>query len=140
MRRHWGVLFAALFLSVVLSSCGKKTIQLQSPATGFIEKEDTGAFTLDIKPWPPKTGDLDLTVQAVDGTGLPVNDATVNIDFAMPSMAMSGPSVKLTPTGKDGVYTGKATLSIATDYQAKVTVKPAAGDAENGAFSFKIAF
>jgi len=122
MKMQRGFL-ASLFLFACLCACGKKPAAVSPPPTGFLQKSQDGTLSLNIQPWPARTGNATLTVQLLDSNEKPINSAKVKIAFSMPDMAMKGPTVALIANGKDGTYTGTVNFSMATTWKAEVTAE-----------------
>lgn len=113
-------IIALVAATVLIASCSSKDKETQSSAgtSAAGNLSITTAFT----PEPPRKGDDILTVTLKDGTGIPVKNATVKIDTAMPSMSMPGPSVTAHDNG-DGSYSARLALQYATRWQFTVSAK-----------------
>lgn len=69
-----------------------------------------------------------------DATGKPVKGATVAIGSNMPTMSMSGPTLKAKDNG-DGTYTAPANINFATKWTFDVT---ASTGAQKGAAHLRV--
>ena len=76
--------------------------------------------TLSIDTPQPKVGDAGFKA-TVTRDGKPVTNASVKLETAMPQMKMAGPNATLAHT-RNGVYAGKANLSMGGAYRAKINV------------------
>ena len=77
-----------------------------------------------------RNGDQTFTVTFADAAGKPVDVGAASLNFFMPAMgsmsAMNNPSA-LTTTGTPGVYSGKADIEMAGEWQAQVAYDGPAG-------------
>ena len=73
-------------------------------------------------PNPPRQGAETITVTLQDARREPMADADVTIATSMPSMSMSGPTVKAAQS-RAGVYTAKLKLNFATQWRFDVTAR-----------------
>ena len=67
------------------------------------------------QPSPPKQGMETILVTVKDATGKPVRGASVTVGSNMPTMSMSGPTVKARDNG-DGTYVAKTNINFATKW------------------------
>ena len=79
-------------------------------------------LTLETQPAKPKLGDNVVRLKIRDAKGNPVQDATVNVTFAMtmPGMAPGKTAAKHL---KDGVYEAKVNLAMAGAWEISVSVQ-----------------
>jgi hypothetical protein len=85
-----------------------------------------------------RKGDQRFTLTFSDSSGKPVDVGAVSLNFFMPAMgsmsAMNNPAA-FTTTGTPGIYSGKADLEMAGEWQAQITYE---GPAGKGKFSLPI--
>jgi len=77
-----------------------------------------------------RKGDQIFTVTFADASGKPVDVGAVALNYFMPAMgsmsAMNAPTT-FTTTGTPGVYSGKADIEMAGEWQAQITYEGPAG-------------
>jgi hypothetical protein len=77
-----------------------------------------------------RKGMQNFTVAFADASGKPVDVGSVSLNFFMPAMgsmsAMNAPTA-FTTTGTAGVYSGKADIEMAGEWQAQITYEGPAG-------------
>jgi hypothetical protein len=77
-----------------------------------------------------RNGDQNFTITFADASGKPVDVGAVSVNFFMPAMgsmsAMNSPA-ELTTTGTPGVYSGKADIEMAGEWQAQISYDGSAG-------------
>lgn len=77
-----------------------------------------------------RKGMQNFTVTFADASGKPVDVGSVSLNFFMPAMgsmsAMNAPTT-FTTTGTAGVYSGKADIEMAGEWQAQITYEGPAG-------------
>lgn len=77
-----------------------------------------------------RNGDQTFTVTFADAQGKPVDVGAASLNFFMPAMgsmsAMNSPAT-LTTTGTPGVYSGKADIEMAGEWQAQIAYEGPAG-------------
>ncbi len=88
-----------------------------------------------VEPDPPKEGENTFNIFVADGNGKPVFDAKVSFKVEMPTMGMGGGEVQAQGDGK-GVYSGKASTSMAGTWHLAVTVTR--GQGEPGGMGFEV--
>ena len=88
-----------------------------------------------VEPDPPREGENTFKIFVADADGKPVTDAKVAFKIEMPTMGMGGGEVQAQGDGK-GVYTGKASTSMAGTWHMSVTV--ARGQGEPGGMGFEV--
>lgn len=133
----WGMLVLALLLSACQKNTSTGGNQPSQPTGGLTTKAGEYTVNVGITPWPAKVGDAYFNVQVADRAGKPVDDAKVTLSLSMPSMSMGGPTVETAPKGQ-GTYMGKATLSMASDWAAEVSVKPPNKKSAKGTVQFEV--
>ncbi|MDB5073465.1 MAG: YtkA-like [Candidatus Eremiobacteraeota bacterium] len=95
--------------------------------TSTTTAQHAGDFTVatQFSPDPPKQGPETITVTVKDAGGNPVKSATVKIVTDMPSMTMSGPTLRASSNG-DGTYSAQTNLNYATQWTFDVQIKSGA--------------
>ena len=88
-----------------------------------------------VEPDPPREGENSFKIFVADADGKPVTDAKVAFKVEMPTMGMGGGEVQAQGDGK-GVYTGKASMSMAGTWHMAVTV--ARPGQEPGGMGFEV--
>jgi len=78
------------------------------------------AVTAAFEPAPPKQGPETIVVTVKEATGKPVKGAKVTMSSNMPTMSMSGPTLKAKDNG-DGTYTASTKINFATKWTFDVT-------------------
>ncbi|MCL5054671.1 MAG: FixH family protein [Firmicutes bacterium] len=132
------LLISLFAVSLLFASCAKKTLPLPKPGR-FIEKNRHGAIVMDITPWPPKTGTAEVQIRIFSRHNNPVSNASVKMDFSMPSMGMPGQKLNLTSSG-NGTYQGNVKFTFATKWQVSVSVKIPHHRSLSGVFSFRVPY
>jgi hypothetical protein len=97
-------------------------------AKGFEANKQAGPFKVDISldKNPPTTGENNISILVWDGSGKPVKDAKVNVDYEMPAMpGMPAMNYKAALAGKDGKYSGKLNFSMPGAWSVEVKVEAA---------------
>jgi Cu(I)/Ag(I) efflux system membrane fusion protein len=98
-------------------------MQTSTPGAASSEKK-AGDLTLvlETQPAKPKLGENVIRLKVRDAKGNPVQDAAVNIAFAMkmPGMAPGNTTAKHV---KDGVYEGKINLAMAGPWEITVSIQ-----------------
>jgi hypothetical protein len=110
------VLFAACDSSQKESSTGK-VIKSVPAGNGLTVSFATSDGTL-------KHGDSPFTLTFTDSSGKPVDVGAVALTFHMPqmgTMAEMNDSASFTTTATPGVYSGKAQIEVAGEWQVKIT-------------------
>lgn len=116
------------------SSVPPKSSSGASSSAAAAEK-DAGPFKVSLKTVPadPKAGTTAFEI-AVTRDGKPVSDATVSLTLSMPAMPGMKASEVALAGGANGIYKGSGNLSMAGEWDAKVSVK---SSADEGSVSFK---
>ena len=98
--------------------------QKKVPAAEIATEKKSGDLTLALETQPvkPKVGDSVVRLKIRDAKGNPVQDAAVNVTFAMtmPGMAAGKTAAKHL---KDGVYEAKVSLAMAGAWEIGVSVQ-----------------
>ena len=98
--------------------------QKKAPAAATATEKKSGDLTLALETQPvkPKVGDSVVRLKIHDAKGNPVEDAAVNVTFAMsmPGMAAGRTVAKHL---KDGVYEAKVSLAMAGAWEIGVSVQ-----------------
>jgi Cu(I)/Ag(I) efflux system membrane fusion protein len=98
--------------------------QKKAPAAAAATEKKSGDLTLSLETQPskPKAGDSVVRLKIRDAKGNPVQDAAVNVTFAMtmPGMAAGSTAAKHL---KDGVYEAKVSLAMAGAWEIGVSVQ-----------------
>lgn len=120
------------YLRVMLSQPGTLpagTAAATQAAGTVVQTQSVNGATLSLTARPAQYGTYDFIVEALDGNGVPVQNATVSIALTMPAMAMTPLMVKLGPTNPPipGAYEAQGVLSMYGQWQAVVKVQPAGG-------------
>jgi nitrogen fixation protein FixH len=79
----------------------------------FAATPGTLSMAVQLSPSPAKQGTETLTVRLNDAQHRPVNGANVSIASSMPTMSMTGPTVRAASKG-NGVYVATINLNFAT--------------------------
>lgn len=77
-----------------------------------------------------KHGNAEFTLSFFDGSGKTVEVGAVALTFHMPamgSMSEMNEAATLTTTGTPGVYKGRANVSMAAEWQVRITYEGSAG-------------
>ncbi len=102
-------------------------------STGVTAKSGKLVVSAVFAPTPPKQGIETIKVTVESPTGKPVTGATVSVATNMPTMSMTGPTLKAHDAG-NGVYIAKANLNFATQWTFDVT---ASSGSQNGTTHLK---
>jgi Cu(I)/Ag(I) efflux system membrane fusion protein len=124
--------FAVIATGVMIAGCSTRRGGANTPAMYIAGDLRIG---VKVEPDPPREGENTFKVFVADGDGKPVTDAKVAFKVEMPTMGMGGGEVQAQGDGK-GVYTGKASTSMAGTWHMSVTV--ARGNAEPGGMGFEV--
>ena len=123
-----GLIAVALFLA----ACGSK-----NPTTGTVIKTASAGNNLTVSLATAdgvlRHGQTEFTVSFKDASGKTVDVGAVAMTFHMPqmgTMAAMNASASFTTTGTPGVYSGKANIETAGDWQTQVTYEGPAGKGE----------
>jgi hypothetical protein len=124
------ILSIAIF-SILFTACGGSS---SSPTSGKPIKSGPAGNNLTVT-LSNADGILrkdmqNFTVTFADASGKPVDVGAVSLNFFMPAMgsmsAMNAPAT-FTTTGTPGVYSGKADIEMAGEWQAQITYEGPAG-------------
>ena len=122
------------YLRVMLSQPGNLPAGTPAPtqaAGTAIQTQSVNGATISLTARPAQYGTYDFIVEALDGNGTPMQNASVSIALTMSAMAMTPLTVSLGPTNPSvpGAYTAQGVLSMYGQWQAVVKVRPAGGGA-----------
>jgi hypothetical protein len=122
--------FSLLVLLLVVAACGSKT---SSVDTGKVIKSapiGNLTITLSNSSGQLKHGSEEFFITFKDSSGKPVDVGAAALTFHMPQMAsmaaMNDPAT-LTTTDTPGVYSAKADIEVAGEWQAQVSYEGSAG-------------
>jgi YtkA-like len=100
------------------------------------KKVDDLMVIIKIDKNPPVAGENNLTVQIKDGTGKPVADAKVKVDYSMPPMPGMAPmDYKTDAELKGQEYKAKLNFSMGGAWNVVVTITPPSGKAKKVRFN-----
>ena len=125
MKKLLSLLFVIVAAVVLLAACSKspegsasgKVIKSAPAANGLTVSLATSDGTL-------KHGNSQFTLTFADSSGKPVDVGAVALTFHMPqmgTMAEMNDSATFTTTATPGVYSGKAQIEVAGEWQVKIT-------------------
>ena len=131
------VLFSVIGLAVLLAACGSQ------PSSGgkVIKSAPAGnnlTVSLATADGVLKHGNAEFTLTFADAAGTPVDVGAVALTFHMPqmgTMAEMNDAATFTTTDTPGVYSGKAAIGSAGEWQVKITYE---GAKSRGQASFPI--
>jgi hypothetical protein len=130
---------AVIVLAELLIACGSSQ---QGSSTGKVIKSAPAGNGLTVSLATSdgvlKHGNSEFTLTFADSSGKPVDVGAVGLTFHMPqmgTMAEMNDAAKFTTTATPGVYTGKAQIQVAGEWQVKITYEGSAG---RGQASFPI--
>ena len=124
------VLSIAIFsmLALACGTAGNSTSSAKPIKTGAAGNNLT--VTLSNPDGVLRKGVQNFTVTFADASGKAVDVGAVSLNFFMPAMgsmsAMNAPTT-FTTTGTPGVYSGKADIEMAGEWQAQITYEGPAG-------------
>ena len=130
--------FSLLVLQLFIAACGSKTSSVDT--TKVIKSAAVGnlTVTLSSSSGQIKHGSDDFFVTFKDSSGKPVDVGAAALTFHMPQMASMpamNDSATLTTTNTPGVYSAKANVETAGEWQAQVSFE---GPAGKGQTSFSV--
>jgi hypothetical protein len=114
------LLLGQVVFMMMLSGCSNEAIKASASAPG-------PAATLRIvpeRPAPLQEALLELTLRGPDGR--PLTGATVSMDLVMPAMVMP-PNQPVVTEGGNGVYSAKALVTMAGEWEVRVRVESSGG-------------
>ena len=123
MKKLLSLLFVIVAAAVLLAACSKsqeangKVIKSAAAGNGLTVSLATSDGTL-------QHGNNQFTLTFADSSGKPVDVGAVALTFHMPqmgSMAEMNDSATFTTTATPGVYSGKAQIEGAGEWQTKIT-------------------
>jgi hypothetical protein len=134
-----GVLLVVLAIAALFAACGSK--QASAP-TGKVIKSASAGNGLTVSLATPdgvlKHGNTQFILTFADASGKPVDVAAAALTFHMPqmgTMAEMNNAAALTTTETPGVYSGKAEIEVAGEWQVRITYE---GPKGRGQTSFPI--
>lgn len=132
------VLFAVTVLAALFVACNSP----QTGSTGKVIKSAPAGNGLSVSLATSdgvlKHGDSEFTLTFADASGKPVDVGAVGLTFHMPqmgTMAEMNNAATFVTTPTAGVYSGKARIEVAGEWQAKITYEGSKG---RGQASFPI--
>lgn len=133
------ILFTVTVLAAVFVACGSSS---QNVATGKVIKSASAGNGLTVSLATSdgvlKHGNSEFTLTFADTSGKPVDVGAVALTFHMPqmgTMAEMNDAATFVTTATPGVYSGKAQIEIAGEWQAKISYE---GPKGRGQASFPI--
>ena len=134
-----GILLAVIGLAVLLGACSSAP---QGASTARTIKSTPGGNGLTVSLATSdgvlRHGNTEFTLTFADASGKPVDVGAVAVTFHMPqmgTMAEMNDHATLTTTATPGVYSGKAQIETAGEWQTKITYE---GPAGRGQASFPV--
>ena len=125
-------------LLILVAACGSKTSD-----TGKVIKTSPAGNNLTVSLATSdgilKKGKTEFTLSFTDSSGKPVDVGAVALTFHMPqmgTMAEMNDAATFTTTNTPGIYSGRADIQSAGEWQTRITYD---GPAGRGQFSFPIA-
>jgi hypothetical protein len=125
------VFIAIAVVAIFAFSCSSNAVQTD---TGKQIKSGSAGnsltVTLSNSDGVLRKGDQNFTLTFTDASGKPVDVGAVSLNFFMPamgSMAVMNNPAAFTTTGTPGVYSGKANIEMAGEWQAQITYEGLAG-------------
>ena len=129
MLKTLTVITIALFAAFALACAGDSSTSATKP----IKSGSAGnnlTVTIANSDGVLRKGDQNFTVTFTDASGKPVDVGSVSLNYFMPAMgsmaAMNAPTT-FTTTATPGVYSGKADIEMAGEWQALITYDGPAG-------------
>ena len=135
----FAILSTVIALAALLAACGSS--QKASSTAKVIKSAPAGnglQVSLATADGVLKHGDSEFTLTFADSSGKPVDVGAVALTFHMPRMGTMGEmnnNATFTTTATPGVYSGKARIEVAGEWEAKVSYEGSVG---RGQFSFPI--
>ena len=125
MKKLLGLLFVIVAAAVLLAACSKSQ---QGSATGKVIKSAPAGngltVSLSTSDGTLKHGDSQFSLTFADSSGKPVDVGAVALTFHMPqmgTMSEMNDSATFTTTATPGVYSGKARIEVAGEWQVRIT-------------------
>jgi predicted small secreted protein len=133
MKKLW-ISIAVIAFAALLAACGSSP---EGGSTGKVIKSGPAGNGLTVSIATSdgvlKHGNTQFTLTFADASGKPVDVGAVALTFHMPQMgtmqAMNNPAT-FTTTATPGVYSGKANIEMAGEWQARITYEGPAGRGE----------
>lgn len=133
MKNFW-ISLAVIAFAALLAACSSSP---EGGSTGKVVKSGPAGNGLTVSIATPdgvlKHGNSQFTLTFADSSGKPVDVGAVALTFHMPQMgtmqAMNNPAT-FTTTATPGVYSGKANIEMAGEWQARITYEGPAGRGE----------
>lgn len=133
MKKVW-ISIAVIAFAALLAACGSSP---EGGSTGKIIKSGPAGNGLTVSIATSdgvlRHGNSQFTLTFADSSGKPVDVGAVAVTFYMPQMgtmqAMNNPAT-FTTTATPGVYSGKANIEMAGEWQARITYEGPAGRGE----------
>ena len=125
MKKLLSLLFVIVAAAVLLAACGSS--QKESSTGKVIKSVPAGnglTVSLATSDGTLKHGNSQFTLTFADSSGNPVDVGAVALTFHMPqmgTMAEMNDSASFTTTPTPGVYSGKAQIEVAGEWQVKIT-------------------
>ena len=123
------VLFSVIGLAILLAACGAK-----SPSSGKVIKSAPAGNNLTVSLRTAdgvlKHGNTEFTLTFADAAAKPVDVGAVALTFHMPqmgTMAEMNDAATFTTTDTPGIYSGKAAIGSAGEWQVRITYEGAKG-------------
>lgn len=103
------------------------------------KKVDDFTVKVEIDKNPPITGNNNVTITITDGSGKPVTDAKVKVEYSMPAMAGMPPmNYKADAVLKGNEYKAVMNFSMAGGWNNAIQITPASGKAKKVLFSVDV--
>ena len=125
MKKLLSLLFVIVAAAVLLAACGSS--QKESSTGKVIKSAPAGnglSVSIATSDGTLKHGNSQFTLTFADSSGKPVDVGAVALTFHMPqmeTMAEMNDSATFTTTATPGVYSGKAQIEVAGEWQVKIT-------------------
>ena len=128
--KRFGIALALIGLAVLLGACSSQ----QGGATGKVIKSAPAGNGLTVSLATSdgvlRHGNSEFTLTFADASGKPVEVGAVALTFHMPQMSTMSEMndhATFTTTATPGVYSGKAQIEVAGEWQTKITYDGPAG-------------
>ena len=130
MKKSLVITLALIAALTIVAACTKSTTDDPSGKAIATVTVNNLTATLSSATGQLNSGDQEVTLAFTDSSGKPVDVGAVSLNFHMPamgSMAAMNDAVTFTTTSTPGVYSGKANISMAGEWQGQLAYEGPAG-------------